>query len=587
MAKHASTGALSSAENFRFDPKALRKAAGAKVFERGVEYYEDGQVEIVSIEGSFVVADVAGSEVYRTELDGAGGVISGFCTCPAYSEMGFCKHLVATALAANDPETADAVTDRYKRLGDRLRKLTTDALVELILDAARRDTTLLNEIELTVAANDDDEILFARLEEAISDATAVPVYVDFRQVSAWANRIEAVLHRLEKLIEANRAALVLRLMDSVFAHLEAAFESVDDSDGHLGAVYQRSCEVHLHACDAARPDPVQLARFLFERELNSNWDHFYAADERYAEVLGIPGQEEYERLARAAWAKLKPIRGGESRPDAEWSGERHRIGAILERIAERNGDVDERIAIRSNNLSSAHAYLNIAQICLDAGRESDALHWAEEGLWKFEDRHDRPLVVFTADLYRKNGREKDADELLWTTFAKDPTLHLYEDIKATAKGKPEAVKAVYDEAVAVLKTQIAKAGRRHAYFEHPAFLLVQILMSGGDFTEAWKIAHEYELSSILIEELAEASAATHPADALRAYEKLVENRIGTGQGNYERAATLIARMREIREGLGESATHRAYVHGLMHRHKAKRNFMKLMRSEGYTDPAAG
>lgn len=586
MTTRSSSRATSSAGTPRFDTKALRKAAGAKVFERGVEYYEDGQVEIVSIERSYVVANVFGTETYRAELDGAGGVLSGFCTCPAYAEMGFCKHLVATALTANDPKAADAAMNRYARLHGSLRKMNADALADLIVDLAKRDTALLKELELTVALGGaDDETLFEHLANAVTDATATRGYIEYREASSWAKGIEAVLRRIEKLIDDGRPTLVLRLMDRLFDRLEAAAGSIDDSDGHLGAVYWQASEIYHAACDAARPDPVQLARTLFERELHSYGDEFYAASEVYADILGDTGLTEYERLAKEAWAKIKPIQGGDRRIHDDQSSMRRQVGAILERIAERKGDVDARIAIRAKDLSSAHAYFEVARICLDAGRETDALHWAEEGLWKFEDQHDRLLVVFTADLYRQMGRQQDADKLLWTTFSNEPTLHLYENIKAIETGNPAAAKAVYDRAVEVLKERIAKAGKRHAYFEHPAFLLVQILIGGQDFAEAWKIVHEYELSPFLVEELAEASAATHPADALRAYERLAEDRIRTGQGNYAEAAKLIARMRDIREGLGERAPHLAYVRGLMERHKAKRNFMKLMRAEGYADPS--
>src|SRR5439155_14433984 len=40
----------------RFDVAKLREVAGEKVFGRGVEYHEDGQVEIVSIDSSRVLA---------------------------------------------------------------------------------------------------------------------------------------------------------------------------------------------------------------------------------------------------------------------------------------------------------------------------------------------------------------------------------------------------------------------------------------------------------------------------------------------------------------------------------------------------
>ena len=49
-----------------------------------------------------MLAQVAGTEDYRTELTGRGEDFDGECSCPAFEDWGFCKHMVATALAAND-----------------------------------------------------------------------------------------------------------------------------------------------------------------------------------------------------------------------------------------------------------------------------------------------------------------------------------------------------------------------------------------------------------------------------------------------------------------------------------------------------
>lgn len=40
-------------------------------------------------------------------------------------------------------------------------------------------------------------------------------------------------------------------------------ESVDDSDGAMGGLLERVQELHLAACEVARPDPVNLATRLF------------------------------------------------------------------------------------------------------------------------------------------------------------------------------------------------------------------------------------------------------------------------------------------------------------------------------------
>src|SRR5689334_18433939 len=84
----------------RFDLDALRDRAGDKAFARGESYHRAEQVRLLLIEPARVVAQVSGSEDYRTELTGRGKSIGGHCSCPAFSDYGFCKHMVAVGLAA-------------------------------------------------------------------------------------------------------------------------------------------------------------------------------------------------------------------------------------------------------------------------------------------------------------------------------------------------------------------------------------------------------------------------------------------------------------------------------------------------------
>src|SRR5215469_12966507 len=90
-----------ASDNARYDIAALRALAGEKVFARGAEYYRDGLVEILALEPRRVLAQVSGSEDYRTVVTGSGPQIGGECSCPAIADWGFCKHIVAAALAAN------------------------------------------------------------------------------------------------------------------------------------------------------------------------------------------------------------------------------------------------------------------------------------------------------------------------------------------------------------------------------------------------------------------------------------------------------------------------------------------------------
>ena len=91
---------MNSKSHPRFDPHALRDLAGDAVFARGEAYFQDGMVDILGIEPTRILARVAGTEYYRTVITGQRTAIDGECSCPAFEREGFCKHMVAVALAA-------------------------------------------------------------------------------------------------------------------------------------------------------------------------------------------------------------------------------------------------------------------------------------------------------------------------------------------------------------------------------------------------------------------------------------------------------------------------------------------------------
>jgi uncharacterized Zn finger protein len=275
--KHPANATELTAGSHRFDVEALCDIAGEKVFARGVAYHEDGQVEIVTFDSIRILARVIGSEVYHCELVGAGKKFSGKCSCPAFSEWEFCKHLVATALTANNLDSAaiGRASSRFVKIREHLRAKGVEGLVEMVVGLAERDSSLLKELELSAAAaTADDTTLFAQFKKAITEATRTYGFVEYRKMRGWVQEIESVLNRITGLIENGRAALVLRLLDHFFTRMDAALENIDDSDGGAGGVYVKACDIHLAACRQAKPDPITLARALFAREVDSDLEFF-------------------------------------------------------------------------------------------------------------------------------------------------------------------------------------------------------------------------------------------------------------------------------------------------------------------------
>jgi hypothetical protein len=548
----------------RFDIDALRELAGDKVFARGQAYHQAGQVTILAIEKSRVVARVSGSEDYRTALTGFGKTIGGDCSCPAFADFGFCKHLVATALTANDSDEVDDGT--LGRIRRHLLSLGTEALAAMVLDLAERDESLFRRLEMeATAASDDDDTLFARYGKAIKDATRTGSFVPYREAAGWASEVEAVLERVAALVPQGRGALALRLVDIALSRLEEAINEIDDSDGWCGGLLDRAQEIHLAACCAVRPDPVDLARDLFSREVEGDWDSFHGAAAEYADVLGDAGLAEFRRLAAEAWAKIPPLPAGRRARD-DFSSQRHRLAVIMDFFAEREDDIDARIALRTHDLTSPRQYLNLAQFCLSHGREADALRHAEDGLWLFEDDPpDERLVGFAVDLHLKAGRTSEAEALLWRAFGKRASLDLYRKLRDMGGV------AARDRALAALRARLGKAPQSR--WDFPADLLIRVLMVEALFDEAWATVHNHGASGSLQETLARASEATHPKEALAVYAARIDQLVlAGGNPNYEEAYALLARMAPLRVAADQAA----HVLALKTRFKAKRNFMKLL-----------
>ncbi len=180
---------------------------------------------------------------------------------------------------------------------------------------------------------------------------------------------------------------------------------------------------------------------------------------------------------------------------------------------------------------------------------TEALKWAEEGLWQFEDNPDERLISFASDLYRRIGREEDADKLLWRAFERRPSIELYERLKAAAGTDRMSADAVRDRALAWLRAQLGKpAGRSGMRWSSPTELLVRLAMAEGLLTDAWTVVNGHGCSEELLDQLAEASEHSHPAEALKAYADRVERMVGLGgQSNYECACRIVGRMRLLRE----------------------------------------
>lgn len=132
-----------------FDADAWRGRMDERWFESGAQLAEEGKVDLVAIEDDAVTAHVTGSvgDLYVVSLRAPAG--EGACTCPGFEKFGACKHQAAVVVAANllDGTGRGYVRDRLARLRDGLALESKDALIERIVELAKKDPKVLAGLE--------------------------------------------------------------------------------------------------------------------------------------------------------------------------------------------------------------------------------------------------------------------------------------------------------------------------------------------------------------------------------------------------------------------------------------------------------
>ncbi len=557
---------MNAKTQIRFDPDALRERAGGKVFARGEDYHLDGQVQILSIRPEQVLAQVSGTEDYRTELRGSGRDIGGACSCRAFADHGFCKHMVAVGLAANDvgPDEVDG-GGALDRIREYLKQKSVDALVDMVVGLAEQDPALFGRLDAAAAAlHEDDKTLGKRLRKAIDQATRTPEYMDYREIPDWASKVDAVLDIVASLASGGRAGLAIELADHALDRIEQALRDVDDSDGYGISLLGCASDIHLAAVCQLKPEPIELARDLFAREMAEGYGIFDGAVQRYADVLGAAGLAEYRRLAGLAWEKAaRPAGRKRLRTDDDQAVDSYKVMLILDFFAESDGDIDARIALRARNLSSQSECRQLVEFCLQHGREKEALRRAEEALWMFEDGPPDPgLVMSTANLLAKAGRKDEAAAHLWQLFRKQPSFDLYARLGEIGGNEAR------EQAVSFLE----RAGGKRLGWLSPADLLIRIWIQEEKFDAAWAVVRAHGASG-LTSELAGKCEASHPREVLAVYSQRVDQLVNaTGNENYAQAAKLVAKIATLQT----RSEHVTYVLGLKKRFERKRNFIKLL-----------
>jgi len=565
-------------------PAILEDLAGTTAFRRGEEYFSIGAVGRLRATDDKVTARVDGSESYQVELRDDDGDLAYDCTCPRAADGYFCKHCVAVGLAwlaelaaETKPKAGKAKRrDPWRDIKDHLATQSPETLIELLLDVAQRDDRLYQSLLLKAERTGGGGNVAKAFRRAIDGATRIHGFVDWREVGTFAANIDQVAESLAELLKPDTAASLVELAEYAIERVENALEQIDDSNGEVSGTVYGLAELHQKACSMARPEPTGLAErfFRLETTLPFNVCSFDAAT--YRNVLGKEGLRRYRELAEAEWSKIKP-RDSKDGHD----GNRYRITRIMEQLAEASGDIEELVAIKSRDLSSAYRYLEIAEIYTKAKQRDKALDWAERGLKAFLERPDNRLRDFLVAAYLKRKRNDEALQLTWIQFEERPALDHYmklHDVAAKLGAWPVQRERALIKVDEIIAREAATTNRWKPKSSTPNYSLrVQIALWEEDLVAAWSAAHECICDRNLLITLAGKLESARPSDAISLYRRIVPPIVEqTNNTAYDEAIKLIRKVGGLMKTQKQLSQFGDYLAELRVQFKPKRNFIKLL-----------
>ncbi len=378
-----------------FTKAQLRDLADEGSWGRGVQYFKDKRVTTLLEDRGVVVAKVMGTQSYRVKLHVDEKDLVGERTCPLGDGGVFCKHCVAAGLAYLDDNKESRMEDGYivpSRPSRKARRRTVDLedvraylakkessdLVEIVMEQVHVDDALRRRLLTETALQSTSEFSADAFRLAIREATASGGFLDYDDAPDFAHGLDGVIQALEDVIDKNHAAEAIPLTEYALERVETALAQADDSDGAIGVAVGRLEELHHKACAIAKPDPVALARRIFDWQLDGHWNTFSGAAENYADVLGKKGLSVYRELAQTEWAKASPPgteRYSLTQADVRW----RRLKQIMESLAKASGDVESLVAVNIRDIRSSYDYLRIAMMYRDAGRSDEAMGGRRRG----------------------------------------------------------------------------------------------------------------------------------------------------------------------------------------------------------------
>ncbi|MEX2131122.1 MAG: DUF6880 family protein, partial [Pseudohongiellaceae bacterium] len=380
--------------------RSLKSLAGAAVYQRGEGYFESGLVSGLRRINNRLKAVVTGTDAYQVTLGTDLGTDLGTelradtqrlefdCSCPMGEQGDCCKHVVATGLTwlaqqGKAISSGKLIPDNTRRLNDYLMQQSKETLSAWLLQQCEQDPALQQELEGRAALSSSAPEI-GELKQLVRNALPGKSFVPYQRMREVLRQANTIVSLVEELLNDGQPAVAAELVDFGMRRGIAAYTSMDDSSGSFGEFLQELSQWHLRAyVQAGTACPLTGKRFFKLKQIDE-WGYFQL--EEYVSLLSDKEYKQYKKLVQAEWDKVPAVTPAATRISSRISSSGHFwIAALMQELAGHEKDVNAMVEIKRRDLSVPYRFLEIAQVLQHAGRDDEALSWAEQGIQFFPD----------------------------------------------------------------------------------------------------------------------------------------------------------------------------------------------------------
>jgi uncharacterized Zn finger protein len=272
------------------DEALLIKLAGARAFARGLYFFEEGQVGNVEATESMATAVVGGEQRREVRLRYSHRQIEGYCDCPASDGIDFCEHCVAVALLLQERRMQPKPYSKKRAMTAIRRHLSTlsaEALLREFLAIIDNDRAVRDDL-LQKAQFASGALSYADLRKMIEDTAPQEEITDFREVRAYLERFDTVLHRIAEHVGQLDTLVLLRAIEYAIKQLNVELAAVNDYGDFGWQTMETLGHLHRIAVGRLAWPPAEIAAYLVDRAQAESWHPFKWDADLYASDLGDP-----------------------------------------------------------------------------------------------------------------------------------------------------------------------------------------------------------------------------------------------------------------------------------------------------------